>query len=125
MMTVYLLYLLIILICLLFIKIEYVRMHNEMNGGLCYRTILNGITNILNASMILPRDDDHTYQFYDDYSEDDEEYITYEQALIIAGKEAVSLSFILSHGTFFLQLIKCRECVGFWTIGTKDNCHSG
>ena len=61
--------------------------------------MLVGITNILEASMVEPRDDDNTYQFYDDYSEEDEDYITFEQAHIIEQKKAVSLCVNLTSAT--------------------------
>ena len=72
-----------------------------------YRTMLVGITNILEASMDEPRDDDNTYQFYDDYSNEDEDYnITFEQAHIIEQKKAVSLCVNLTSAISIINTLK-------------------
>ena len=52
---------------------------------------MNGIASNMIAAMTERRDDDSSYQFYEDYDEIDKDYISDEQAAIIASKKAVRI----------------------------------
>ena len=59
------------------------------------RTILHGVTNVFGAVLLTPRDDDESYQFYDDYFEEEGDYVNHEHSIVVKEKIAVYTVYML------------------------------